>query len=115
MLVIYRQTTITFSLEGMKMKDFFYVYVLLSKKDGNFYTGFTNNLKRRIQEHQQGKNISTSRRLPVELVYFEGHKSKEDALRRESYFKTTKGKITIKQVIRTRLETSMLHYQITTS
>lgn len=89
----------------IQIEDFFYVYILKSQKDGNLYTGFTNDLSRRLQEHQQGKNTSTSKRLPVELIYFEGHKSKKDALRRESYFKTSKGKTTIKQILRECLKT----------
>ncbi len=86
------------------MEGFFYVYVLISRKDGNFYIGFTNDLKRRLEEHSQGKNISTCNRLPVELIYFEGHKSKTDALKRESYFKTNKGKTTLKMVLCDQLE-----------
>lgn len=83
---------------------FWYAYVLQSAKDGCFYIGSTNNIKRRIAEHQQGKNISTAKRLPVELIYFEGHRSKEDAIRREKYFKTTKGKVTLRQILRAYLD-----------
>lgn len=82
---------------------FFYVYVLLSLKDNKFYIGSTNNLKRRLKEHQNGKNISTSKRLPLKLIYFEGHLSKLDAERREKYFKTTKGKVTLRTIIRDSL------------
>lgn len=82
---------------------FWYVYVLRSKKDNNFYIGSTNDVKRRLKEHQQGKNTSTAKRLPVELIYFESHRSKEDALRREKYFKTTKGKVTLRQILRDSL------------
>lgn len=85
---------------------FYYVYVLLSLRDRKFYIGSTNNLKRRLSEHQCGKNVSTAKRLPVELIYFEGHRSKEDALRREKYFKTTKGKTTLRQMLRDGLESS---------
>lgn len=78
---------------------FWYVYVLRSTKDKMFYIGSTNNLKRRIQQHQNGKNISTAKRLPVALIYCEAHTSKDDALRREKYFKTTKGKVTLRQIL----------------
>jgi len=37
----------------------YYVYVLLSLKDKKFYIGFTNDLKRRLKEHNSGNNIST--------------------------------------------------------
>lgn len=85
---------------------FWYVYVLRSLKDGQFYIGSTNNPQRRLAQHKRGENISTARRLPVELLYFERHLTKEDALRREKYFKTTKGKVTLRQMMRSALDAS---------
>ena len=90
---------------------FWYVYVLRSLKDGMFYIGSTNDLKRRLQQHQRGENISTAKRLPIELLYFEGHRSKDDAMRREKYFKTTKGKVTLRQIMRTALSSWMGNYK----
>ncbi len=52
------------------MNNFYYVYVLLSLRDNNFYIGFTDDLERRLKEHGQGKNISTSKRLPVQFGLF---------------------------------------------
>ena len=83
----------------------YYVYILLSLKDKKFYIGFTNDLKRRLKEHNSGKNTSTKSRLPLELLYYEAHLSKADAMRRERYFKTTKGKSTLRQMLRDSLET----------
>lgn len=71
---------------------FFYVYVLQSLKDGDRYTGYTNNLKRRIKEHMAGYNFSTAFRRPFKLIYFEGCLNQADAKRRESYLKTTQGR-----------------------
>jgi putative endonuclease len=82
----------------------FYVYVLLSLKDEKFYIGFTGDLRRRLKEHNAGKNISTKSRRPLKLTYYEAHLSKADAERRERYFKTTKGKITLKQMLRSSLD-----------
>lgn len=82
----------------------YYVYVLISLKDKMFYVGFTNNLNRRISEHNRGDNVSTKYRAPFVLVYFEGHCNKKDALRREGYLKTAKGKTMLKYVIRNHLE-----------
>jgi len=65
----------------------FYVYVLKSKKDTELYTGFTNNLKKRVQEHNRGSVTSTKPRRPFELVYFEGYKSERDARVREKNLK----------------------------
>jgi len=70
----------------------YYVYVLLSAKDNRFYTGFTDDLKRRIADHNSGRVQSTAKRRPLKLVYYESCLHKEDALHREKYLKTTFGK-----------------------
>jgi len=61
----------------------YYVYILESKKDKKMYIGSTNDLKRRLQEHQNGKVQSTSYRRPLELVYFEAFRNETQARRRE--------------------------------
>lgn len=71
---------------------FYYVYVLRSYKDGDLYIGFTNNLKKRLEEHNKGSNFSTKPRRPLNLIYFEGCKNINDAKRREHYLKTTQGR-----------------------
>ena len=71
---------------------FFYVYVLESQKDNQKYIGYTNNLKRRIKEHMDGKSFATKFRLPFKLIYFEGSLNQSDAKRREGYLKTTQGR-----------------------
>jgi len=81
----------------------YYVYVLLSNKDNNFYIGFTENIKQRLDEHNAGKNRSTRLRRPFKLIYCEEHTSKFDALRREGYFKTNKGKTTLKRILKDAL------------
>jgi putative endonuclease len=69
-----------------------FVYVLKSLKDGNFYTGFTNNLAKRLTEHNMGLTPSTKNRTPFELIYYEACRNRIDALHRERYLKTTYGK-----------------------
>ena len=81
----------------------YYVYVLLSLKDQKFYIGFSEDVKKRLEDHNAGRNTSTKYRRPFELIYYEAHSSKEDALRRENYFKTTKGKSTLRQMLRATL------------
>lgn len=78
----------------------FYVYILQSKKDGNFYTGYTKDIKKRIAEHKAGKVTSTKNRLPVKLVYYESCLNQQDATHREKYLKTSWGK----RYIKTRLK-----------
>jgi putative endonuclease len=80
-----------------------YVYVLRSLKDSKFYIGYTENLERRLNEHNDGKVTSTKHRSPFELVYYEACKNQKDALRRERYLKTTYGKRYIKNRIRDAL------------
>ena len=78
----------------------YYVYILYSLSDKKFYTGFTENVAARVKDHNAGKNISTRNRRPLKLLYYEYHLSKTDALRREKYFKQTRGKTTIKRILR---------------
>jgi len=82
----------------------YYVYVLRSKKDGQFYVGYTADLKKRLELHNRGKIESTKYRRPFELVYYEASLNKEDALHRERYLKTTYGKRYIRNRIRRYLE-----------
>ncbi len=82
------------------MSKFFYVYVLRSKKDMNFYVGFTENLKERFKKHQNGEVQSTAPRVPFKLIFYEAYQNKYDALRREKYLKTTKGKTTLRSMLR---------------
>lgn len=76
-----------------EIASYYYVYVLLSEKDGNKYTGYTKDLPSRFEAHQQGKVISTKHRRPLKLIYFEGCLSQQDALKREKYLKTHYGKM----------------------
>lgn len=48
---------------------YYYVYILQSQKDGQFYTGYTSNLRKRYKEHQNGKVFSTKNRVPLKLVF----------------------------------------------
>ena len=70
----------------------YYTYILKSKKFGNFYTGATNNLRQRIEQHNNGLVYSIKNKRPLELVYFEACLNKNDAYRRERYLKSGMGK-----------------------
>lgn len=71
---------------------FFYTYVLLSLKDNKCYVGHTNDLKRRLEEHNNGKNFSTKSRKPFKLIYYEACLDENDAKQREKYLKNTVGR-----------------------
>ena len=78
----------------------YYVYVLQSLRDGKFYKGITANLKKRIKEHNAGKNFSTAPRRPFRLIYYEAYLLKNDALAREKYLKTSMGKRVLKKQLK---------------
>ena len=66
----------------------YYVYLSRSvRHKGKIYIGFTSDLKKRLGEHFSGKNYTTRRMLPVELVYYEAYRSKGDARDREKKLK----------------------------
>lgn len=75
----------------------FYLYILQSLKDNNFYTGTTSDLKRRFKEHNSGKNFSTAPRRPFKLIYYEAYLLKSDAEAREKYLKTSMGRRVIRK------------------
>ena len=77
----------------------YYVYVLRSQIDGKLYVGFTEDLKKRLIAHNSGKNLSTQTSKPLDLIFYEAFINKFDALRRERYFKTTKEKVTLVQML----------------
>jgi len=70
----------------------YYVYVLISTKDGKFYTGCTEDLRKRFREHNDGKVNSTKGRGPFELIYYEASLDRTDAFAREKYLKSGMGK-----------------------
>jgi putative endonuclease len=82
---------------------FHYVYILLSLKDELFYIGYSDDLKQRVIDHNHGKNISTKNRRPLELIFYEAFPTKTDALKRERYFKTSKGKTVLRQMLQNYL------------
>ncbi len=78
---------------------FYYVYILLSEKDNQFYTGYTADLRQRLKHHKEGKVESTNKRRPLKLIYFEGCLNQQDATRREQYLKSGSGKLYIRNRI----------------
>jgi putative endonuclease len=77
---------------------------LCSLKDKKFYTGYTQDLEGRLQEHFQGNVGSTRGRRPLRLTYYEACLEQADALHGEKYLKTTWGKRYLKNRLRTSLK-----------
>lgn len=61
-------------------------------KDKKWYTGFTNNLRKRFEEHNSSKAPSTKNRGPFKLIYYEACLDEQDARSREKYLKSGMGK-----------------------
>ena len=78
-----------------------YVYILRSAKDNNLYVGSTDDLKRRLQEHREGRCESTRVRRPVELEAYIAVKNEFIARHLEKYFKTGSGIATLRKRILT--------------
>ena len=77
----------------------FYTYVLKSTVDSKLYIGFTNNLKKRLEEYNIGKVNSTKDRKPLILIHYEACLGENKAIKREKYFKTGFGRIFLRDRI----------------
>jgi len=72
-------------------------------KDKKFYTGYTENLKLRFEQHKKGLVKSTKNREPLKLIYYEACLNQQDATHREKYLKTYYGKMFIKRRLKSYL------------
>ena len=75
----------------------FFVYVLRSLSTGKSYIGQTSNLKRRLQEHQEGIVRYTRGKGPWSLVYTEEYPTRSQAMKREKSLKSGKGREYLKE------------------
>jgi putative endonuclease len=82
----------------------FYVYILYSLRDAKLYIGFTNNLKKRLIEHTNGRVNATKFRTPLKLIYYEYFISRDDAEARERFLKSGYGRTQFKEIIKRTLE-----------
>lgn len=79
-------------MNPVRDKQFYYVYVLQSRKDKRCYTGFTVDLRKRFKEHHDDTTGWTKGRGPFTLIYYEACKNITDARSREKYLKSGMGK-----------------------
>ncbi len=70
----------------------FYVYVLRSLKNNYRYIGQTNNLEKRLLEHNEGMTKSIRFQIPFVLEHSEIFKTRIEAIRREKFLKSGKGR-----------------------
>ncbi|MBG7610962.1 GIY-YIG nuclease family protein [Polaribacter sp. BAL334] len=76
------------------------VYVIQSERDKRLYKGFTNDLEKRIKEHNSKKTASTKAYTPWVLVYFEEVTDRTAAREREKYLKSGIGREYLKKIIK---------------
>ena len=74
-----------------------YSYILLSLKDGSHYYGSSSNITDRLKSHNYGKVRSTKGHRPWKLHYYEKFNAREEAVKRERFFKTIDGYLWLKE------------------
>ena len=82
----------------------YYVYILYSLKDNKLYIGFTNNLKKRLAEHANGKVDATKNRTPLKLIHYEYFVNRDDAEARERFLKSGYGRKQFKEILKHTLK-----------
>lgn len=78
----------------------YYTYVIQSQKSKYWYTGSTNDLRKRLNQHNKGKSTWTKDDVPWDLIYYEACLNEEDARSREKYLKSGIGKRYLKNRLR---------------
>jgi len=73
------------------MKIRYYIYIIKSEIDGSVYTGYTEDLNRRMKEHNMDKSTYTKNKGPWELIWFAAFNEKVKALKFEGYLKQGSG------------------------
>ncbi|PIS15675.1 GIY-YIG nuclease superfamily protein [Candidatus Roizmanbacteria bacterium CG09_land_8_20_14_0_10_41_9] len=77
----------------------YYVYILESLRNGKYYVGCTDNIQRRLKEHNSGKNKYTKTGLPWELIYKECYNNLSIARKRERQIKGWKKRKAIEALL----------------
>ena len=80
----------------------FYVYAIISEKDGIIYVGIAKNCQERLNEHNRGKSKFTSGHIPWRLFYTEYVGDSVSARAREKYFKSSAGKRRLKAILKSK-------------
>jgi putative endonuclease len=76
-----------------------YIYILNSSTTGKLYTGSTQNLEARLKAHNDGLSPYTKGRGPWELMYSEEFPTKSEAMKREKFLKTRKGRDFLNEIL----------------
>jgi putative endonuclease len=79
---------------------FYYIYVLQSLKNRSLYIGYTEDLRKRIKQHNDGDSEYTKKYMPWELIHYAAYLNEKDAKRREDYLKTNQGSRLLKRMLK---------------
>ncbi|PKM99598.1 MAG: endonuclease [Elusimicrobia bacterium HGW-Elusimicrobia-2] len=77
----------------------YFAYVLKNKNSGKYYHGHTDNLARRLFEHNEEKRHYAGVRGPWEIVYYEEFSTRSEAMEREKFFKGGSGREFLKNIL----------------
>lgn len=77
-----------------------YTVYIIRNPEGRLYKGYTENINKRLEEHNAGVTRWTKSKGPWKLVYSEEYQNKSDAIKRELFFKTGAGRDLLKQLIK---------------
>ena len=77
----------------------FYLYILKSKKFSKTYVGISEDVERRLKEHNKGYSRFTSNYRPWGVIYREECQDRSSAMKRERYFKSAAGRKKIKNIL----------------
>ena len=91
---------------NIRFRSMYYVYVLYSEKFNRYYTGFTKDIEKRLNEHNNGKTKSTKAYKPWEVIFREECKTRIEARNREIYYKSGVGREKIKNIHLIKLKDS---------
>lgn len=79
------------------------VTYILKCSDGTLYTGWTNDIEKRLKAHNEGKGAKyTKSRRPVKLVYFETFETRQEAMKREAAIKRMKKEDKLRLILQKR-------------
>ncbi len=83
--------------ESYRVYKMYYVYILYSRNYNRTYTGQTNNIEKRLLQHNKGRNKSTKPYIPWEIIHLEKYTTREESVAREKYLKSKAGSIFIRE------------------
>jgi len=77
----------------------FYVYILINETNTGTYTGVTDDIKRRLKEHNLGKVKSSNPYRPYKVIHMETFATLKEARQKEKFYKSTTGRRKLKQIL----------------